>query len=93
MMRLGAEVTLRLLPAVCRERNIERVLDDQINPAAGTVAEIEGMPFVKVANAIPPTPIQTARRRCFLGRTSRSCSAGVHGSEMLEEPWGERAPR
>ena len=52
MMRLAAEVTLRDLPAVCRETGIEALLVDQVNPAAGTVAEIDGMPFVKVANAL-----------------------------------------
>ena len=52
MMRSAAEVTLRDLPAVCREIGIEGLLVDQVNPAAGTVAEIEGLPFVKVANAL-----------------------------------------
>ncbi len=52
MMRSAAQVTLRDLPRVCREIGIEGLLVDQVNPAAGTVAEIEGLPFVKVANAL-----------------------------------------
>jgi zeaxanthin glucosyltransferase len=52
MMRLAAEVTLRDLPAVIREHGIDGLLVDQVNPAAGTVAEIVGLPFVKVANAL-----------------------------------------
>jgi len=52
MMRLAAEVTLRDMPAVIREHGIEGLLVDQVNPAAGTVAEIAGLPFVKVANAL-----------------------------------------
>jgi len=52
MMRSAAEVTLRDLPRVFREIGIEGLLVDQVNPAAGTVAEIEGLPFVKVANAL-----------------------------------------
>jgi len=56
MMRLAAEVTLRDLPAVCRAIDIEGLLVDQVNPAAGTVAELEGLPFVKVANALALNP-------------------------------------
>jgi MGT family glycosyltransferase len=52
MMRLGAEVTLRDLPAVVRDEGIDALLVDQVNPAAGTVAEIIGLPFAKVCNAL-----------------------------------------
>lgn len=52
MMRLAAEVTLRDLPGVIRETGIEALLVDQVNPAAGTTAEIVGLPFVKVCNAL-----------------------------------------
>jgi UDP:flavonoid glycosyltransferase YjiC (YdhE family) len=52
MMRLAAEVTLRDTPAVIHEHGIEGLLVDQVNPAAGTVAEIEGLPYVQVCNAL-----------------------------------------
>jgi zeaxanthin glucosyltransferase len=76
MMRLAAEVTLRDLPAVIREHGIEGLLVDQVNPAAGTVAEIEGLPFVKVANALalnrdpacPPAVLPWRYRPGPLGR-------------------------
>ena len=76
MMRLAAEVTLRDLPAVCREIGIEGLLVDQVNPAAGTVAEIEGLPFVKVASALalnrdpacPPAVLSWRYRPGPLGR-------------------------
>ena len=76
MMRLAAEATLRDLPAVCREVGIEGLLVDQVNPAAGTVAEIEGLPFVKVANALalnrdpacPPAVLPWRYRPGPLGR-------------------------
>lgn len=76
MMRLAAEVTLRDLPAVCRECGIEALLVDQVNPAAGTVAEIAGLPFVKVANALalnrdpacPPAVLPWRYRPGPLGR-------------------------
>lgn len=76
MMRVAAEVTLRDLPAVCREMGIEALLVDQVNPAAGTVAEIEGLPFVKVANALalnrdpacPPAVLPWRYRPGPLGR-------------------------
>jgi zeaxanthin glucosyltransferase len=76
MMRRAAEVTLRDLPAVCREMGIDALLVDQVNPAAGTVAEIEGLPFVKVANALalnrdpdcPPAVLPWRYRPDALGR-------------------------
>jgi len=76
MMRLAAEVTLRDLPAVCSEIGIEGLLVDQVNPAAGTVAEIKGLPFVKVANALalnrdpacPPAVLPWRYRPGPLGR-------------------------
>jgi UDP:flavonoid glycosyltransferase YjiC (YdhE family) len=52
MMRLAAQTTLRDLPAVCRERGIDALLVDQVNPAAGTVAEIARLPYVQVCNAL-----------------------------------------
>ena len=52
MMRLAAEVTLRDLPTVCREIGIDGLLVDQVNPAAGTTAEIERLPYVQVCNAL-----------------------------------------
>ena len=80
MMRLAAEVTLRDLPAVCREIGIEGLLVDQVNPAAGTVAEIEGLPFVKVANALalnrdpncPPAVLPWRYHPGILGRLRNS---------------------
>lgn len=76
MMRSAAEVTLRDLPAVCREIGIEGLLVDQVNPAAGTVAEIEGLPFVKVANALalnrdPACPPAVLPWRYHPGRLAR----------------------
>jgi zeaxanthin glucosyltransferase len=76
MMRLAAEVTLRDLPSVCREIGIEGLLVDQVNPAAGTVAEIASLPFVKVANALalnrdpacPPAVLPWRYRSGPLGR-------------------------
>jgi MGT family glycosyltransferase len=76
MMRLAAEVTLRDLPAVCRAIDVDGLLVDQVNPAAGTVAEIEGLPFVKVANALalnrdpacPPAVLPWRYRPGLFGR-------------------------
>lgn len=76
MMRRAAEVTLRDLPAACRGIGIEALLVDQVNPAAGTVAEIEGLPFVKAANALalnldpacPPAVLPWRYRPGPLGR-------------------------
>jgi len=76
MMRLAAEVTLRDMPAVIRAHGIEGLLVDQVNPAAGTVAEIAGLPFVKVANALalnrdpacPPAVLPWRYRPGPLGR-------------------------
>jgi MGT family glycosyltransferase len=80
MMRLAAEVTLRDIPAVCRENGIEGLLVDQVNPAAGTVAEIEDLPFVKVANALalnrdpncPPAVLPWRYHPGILGRLRNS---------------------
>jgi hypothetical protein len=52
MMRLGAEVTLRDLPAVIRREGLDALVIDQVNPAAGTTAEIERLPYVQVCNAL-----------------------------------------
>jgi MGT family glycosyltransferase len=76
MMRLAAAVTLRDLPAVCRDIGIDALLVDQVNPAAGTVAEIAALPFVKVANALalnrdpacPPAVLPWRYRPGLLGR-------------------------
>ena len=76
MMRLAAEVTLRDLPAVCREIGIEGLLVDQVNPAAGTVAEIERLPYVQACNALalnrdptcPPAVLSWRYRPGPLGR-------------------------
>jgi MGT family glycosyltransferase len=64
------------MPAVIREHGIEGLLVDQVNPAAGTVAEIAGLPFVKVANALalnrdpacPPAVLPWRYRPGPLGR-------------------------
>lgn len=56
MMRRGAEITLRDLPRVIQERGLDALLVDQINPAAGTVAEIQHVPFMKVSNALALNP-------------------------------------
>jgi UDP:flavonoid glycosyltransferase YjiC (YdhE family) len=52
MMRLAAEVTLRDLPAVIRSERLDALVIDQVNPAAGTTAEIERVPYVQVCNAL-----------------------------------------
>lgn len=76
MMRLAAEVTLRDLPAVIRAEGIDALLVDQVNPAAGTIAEIERMPFVQVCNALalnrdadcPPAVLTWRYRPGVVGR-------------------------
>lgn len=76
MMRLAAEVTLRDLPDVIRSTGIEALLVDQVNPAAGTTAEIAALPFVKVCNALalnrdpgcPPAVLPWRYRPGPLGR-------------------------
>lgn len=76
MMRLAAEVTLRDLPSVIRATGIEALLVDQVNPAAGTTAEIARLPFVKVCNALalnhdpgcPPAVLPWRYRPGPLGR-------------------------
>lgn len=76
MMRLAAEVTLRDLPGVIRAAGIDAMLVDQVNPAAGTTAEIAGLPFVKVCNALalnrdpgcPPAVLPWRYRPGPLGR-------------------------
>jgi MGT family glycosyltransferase len=76
MMRLAAEVTLRDLPAVIRAESIDALLVDQVNPAAGTIAEIERIPFVQVCNALalnrdadcPPAVLPWRYRPDMLGR-------------------------
>jgi zeaxanthin glucosyltransferase len=40
-------------PGLLRERRVELLLGDQSQPAAGTVAEIQGIPFVTIAIALP----------------------------------------
>jgi zeaxanthin glucosyltransferase len=76
MMRLAAEVTLRDLPAVIRAEGIDALLVDQVNPAAGTIAEIERIPYVQVCNALalnrdadcPPAVLPWRYRPGMLGR-------------------------
>jgi zeaxanthin glucosyltransferase len=76
MLRLAAETTLRDLPAVCRDLGIDALLVDQVNPAAGTVAEIERLPYVQVCNALalnrdpdcPPAVLPWRYRPGVLGR-------------------------
>ncbi len=76
MIRLAAAVTLRDLPAVTRSEGIDALLVDQVNPAAGTVAEIERLPYVQVCNALalnrdtdcPPAALPWRFRPGMLGR-------------------------
>ncbi len=76
MMRLSAAVTLRDLPTVIRAERIDALLVDQVNPAAGTIAELEGMPYVQVCNALalnrdancPPAVLPWRYRPGLLGR-------------------------
>lgn len=76
MMRLAAEVTLRDMPEVIAREGIDAILVDQVNPAAGTVAEIAGLPFVKVCNALalntdpdcPPAVLPWRYRPGVVGR-------------------------
>lgn len=76
MMRLAAEVTLRDLPTVIRAEGIDALLVDQVNPAAGTIAEIERVPYVQVCNALalnrdadcPPAVLAWRYRPGVLGR-------------------------
>jgi len=75
MMRLAAAVTLRDLPAVIRAAGIDALVVDQVNPAAGTIAEIDGLPFVQVCNALalnrdadcPPAVLSWRYRPGWLG--------------------------
>ncbi|MFM7205636.1 MAG: glycosyltransferase [Planctomycetaceae bacterium] len=76
MMRLAAGVTLRDLRAVIRAEGIDALLVDQVNPAAGTIAEIECLPYVQVCNALalnrdaacPPAVLPWRYRPGMLGR-------------------------
>lgn len=76
MMRLAAEVTLRDLPAVIQHEGLEALVIDQVNPAAGTTAEIERLPYVQVCNALalnrdadcPPAVLPWRYRPGPLGR-------------------------
>ena len=76
MMRLAAAVTLRDLPAVIRAEGIDALVVDQVNPAAGTIAEIVGLPYVQVCNALalnrdadcPPAVLPWRYRPGRLGR-------------------------
>ena len=76
MLRLAAEVTLRDLPAVIRAEGIDALLTDQVNTAAGTVAEIERLPYVQICNALalnldpdcPPAVLPMRYRPGVLGR-------------------------
>lgn len=85
MMRQAAEVTLRDLPAVIAGEGIDAFLVDQVNPAAGTVAEIAGLPFVKVANALalnrdpacPPALLPWKYRPGPLGRLRNAVGNGL----------------
>jgi UDP:flavonoid glycosyltransferase YjiC (YdhE family) len=81
MMRLAAEVTLRDLPAVIRAEGIDAMLVDQVNPAAGTIAEIECMPCVQICNALalnrdadcPPAVLPWRYRPGVVGRFRNGC--------------------
>ncbi len=76
MMRLAAEVTLRDLPAVVRRDGLDALIIDQVNPAAGTTAEIERLPYVQVCNALalnrdpncPPAVLPWRYQPGILGR-------------------------
>jgi zeaxanthin glucosyltransferase len=76
MMRLAAEVTLRDLPAVIRCERLDALVIDQVNPAAGTMAEVERLPYVQVCNALalnrdaacPPAVLPWRYRPGPLGR-------------------------
>jgi MGT family glycosyltransferase len=76
MMRLAAEVTLRDLPAVVRRDGLDALIIDQVNPAAGTTAEIERLPYVQVCNALalnrdpncPPAVLPWQYQPGILGR-------------------------
>jgi MGT family glycosyltransferase len=76
MMRLAAEVTLRDLPAVIRCERLDALIIDQVNPAAGTTAEVERLPYVQVCNALalnrdaacPPAVLPWRYRPGPLGR-------------------------
>lgn len=84
MMRRAAEVALRDLPGVIRSAGIEALLVDQVNPAAGTTAEIAGLPFVKVCNALalnrdpgcPPAVLPWRYRSGPMGRLRNQIGNG-----------------
>ena len=76
MMRLAAEVTLRDLPAVIRAEGFDALVVDQVNPAAGTIAELAGVPYVQVCNKLalkrdtecPPAVLPWRYQPGLLGR-------------------------
>jgi zeaxanthin glucosyltransferase len=52
-IRWQADMTLQLVPNICRELAVDGIIADQLVAAAGTVAEHAGLPFVTVCTAIP----------------------------------------
>jgi MGT family glycosyltransferase len=52
-LRVKSEDRLQRLPQILKELNVDGVVTDQVVPAAGTVAERCGLPFVTVCSALP----------------------------------------
>jgi zeaxanthin glucosyltransferase len=52
-VRWQADMTLQVVPQICRELAIDGIIADQLLAAAGSVAEHVGLPFVTVCTAIP----------------------------------------
>lgn len=53
LFRRETAVQLRELPAVYRELQFDAVLCDQVSPGAGTAADLVGLPYVTICNALP----------------------------------------
>jgi zeaxanthin glucosyltransferase len=52
IIRQFSEMVLKDAPAALREAGVEALVVDQASPTGGTVADIMGLPYVSVANAL-----------------------------------------
>jgi MGT family glycosyltransferase len=52
LMMRGVGVLIRQLPAMLRDDRIELVLVDQVSMGGGTAAELAGLPFLTICNAL-----------------------------------------
>jgi zeaxanthin glucosyltransferase len=52
LVQSGAAVVLREAPAVIQQLQIQALIVDQVSPEAGSIAEVLGLPFISVCNAL-----------------------------------------